>query len=376
MTHRETLLTVLRGGMPGKIPWAPRLDLWFNAHRERGSLPSRYSGWSLYDIHRDLRLPIYALNGRLFREEIPELEQVTHRQGSARVTEYRTPIGSVYTRHEWTADAEGRSAHWYQVEHMIKTEADYDVVQYMVEHTRLVPTYETFSQLEDEIGSDGLAMGYGVFCPLHQLIRLYTGYERVFMDLHDRPSVVDRVLDAIGERYEELQELVLASPAEVVKIEGNLDAYMTNPKLVREYFVPALRVFAERLHRRGKLVACHADGEMTGLLELVREIGFDVAEAFTPAPMTRCTLREARAVWKQDVTIWGGLPAIVLSPEAMDDAKFDAYVLDVLTQIAPGNRFILGVGDNVPPEGTLDRVMRVQYLLDEHGNVPLSATAA
>src|SRR5512135_770168 len=53
-THRKRIFATIRGEMPDKIPYAPRLDLWFSANKKRGTLPDAYQGFGHYDqVSRD-----------------------------------------------------------------------------------------------------------------------------------------------------------------------------------------------------------------------------------------------------------------------------------------------------------------------------------
>ncbi len=56
MTNRERLLAILDGKSPDRIPWIPRFELWYTAHRIAGTLPPEYRDMRLADIYRDLRL--------------------------------------------------------------------------------------------------------------------------------------------------------------------------------------------------------------------------------------------------------------------------------------------------------------------------------
>ena len=50
MTHKERMIRTLRGESTDMMPWAPRLDLWYNAHKRAGTLPAKYMNASLRDI--------------------------------------------------------------------------------------------------------------------------------------------------------------------------------------------------------------------------------------------------------------------------------------------------------------------------------------
>ena len=44
MTHRERMLAAIQGKLTDQIPWAPRMDLWCIAVRERGTMPPEFAG--------------------------------------------------------------------------------------------------------------------------------------------------------------------------------------------------------------------------------------------------------------------------------------------------------------------------------------------
>ena len=78
MTNRECMLAIMAGKMPDRIPWIPRLLLWYNAHQKAGTLPARYRNWSLRDIERDLGLGTPARDGAVFRTELQGVEIEQH----------------------------------------------------------------------------------------------------------------------------------------------------------------------------------------------------------------------------------------------------------------------------------------------------------
>ena len=72
----------------------------------------------------------------------------------------------------------------------------------------------------------------------------------------------------------------------MVEVGANYDEEMTPPSIFEKYMLPFYNEASNILHRGGKLMAAHLDGEMRGLLNLIGESGIDVAEAMTPAPQT------------------------------------------------------------------------------------------
>ena len=98
--------------------------------------------------------------------------------------------------------------------------------------------------------------------------------------------------------------------------------------------------------------------------------GVDVAEAWSPAPRTSLTTAELRKAWGDKVTIWGGIPAVLFEPQYSDE-EFDTYVKNLFKEVAPGYNFIVGMGDNVPFDGDINRVGRVVELIDKYGTLPI-----
>ena len=86
--------------------------------------------------------------------------------------------------------------------------------------------------------------------------------------------------------------------------------------------------------------------------------------------MTNSGVSEARSVWGDRVTIWGGIASTMLSV-SVPEKDFEAHVRQVLGEAAPGDHFILGTGDNVPTDSSLRRIQRVTELANELGRYPL-----
>ena len=52
MSHRQTMLDAIAGRPTDRIPYAPRLDLWFRANQRAGTLPAKYRNATLRDDAR------------------------------------------------------------------------------------------------------------------------------------------------------------------------------------------------------------------------------------------------------------------------------------------------------------------------------------
>jgi hypothetical protein len=139
-----------------------------------------------------------------------------------------------------------------------------------------------------------------------------------------------------------------------VEFPDNLHSLMTNPKLFRQYCLPALQRYTDILHGQGKVAGSHTDGEVKPLLGLLKESGLDVCESFSPQPLTDCTFEEAWDAWKGRPLIWGGLPSPLLEDTVSEQAYRD-YAQRLL-ETTGGDPVIFGVVDLFMRHNSIDRV--------------------
>jgi uroporphyrinogen-III decarboxylase len=126
------------------------------------------------------------------------------------------------------------------------------------------------------------------------------------------------------------------------------------PYLYTEKIMPDLVSFGKEIHKSGKYMCSHTDGEMDGFLDLYLETGFDIAEAFTPPPMTKASLSDAYKVWDDKITIWGGIASCMLSEQTREDHFFE-HTEEIKSETA-GRGFLAGIGDNAPTDTVLERL--------------------
>jgi len=149
-------------------------------------------------------------------------------------------------------------------------------------------------------------------------------------------------------------------PNPYVEFVDNLHGLMTNPRLFAKYCLPQYQRYADIIHGQGKLMGSHTDGDMKPLMHLLPESGLDVAESFSPAPLTSLTFDEAWAAWENGPIIWGGIPSPILE-ERIPELEFREFVAHVLETI--GERpIILGIGDQVMGN---DLIERVRYIAEQ-----------
>lgn len=372
MTNRERILAILAGAAPDRIPWIPRLLLWYNARQRTGTLPEKYRGCSLREVERDLGVGTPARDGVVFRTRMSGVEVREHWVRELELlTEYRTPAGTVTTRFRGSEVLRQKGIQDLQCEFMLKRRKDYAAVAYLVEHTQFTPAYEEYAAYEASVGDDGYPMVHCGDCPFHHWMRALVGYENAFYHLQDYPNEVERLLAVMLQRDREIAwKLVLDSPARLILHGVHFSSQMTPPSLFERYITPYYREFSQQLRARGKTLALHADNDTRHILRHIEQAGFGMAECFATHPLVETTLAEARSAWGNRVIIWGGVPSVILESH-YSQAQFEAYMAEVFRTIAPGDAFILGVADNVMPEAEIDRIARITEMVESWGKYPI-----
>jgi hypothetical protein len=379
MTNRERMLAIMAGQPPDRIPWIPRLLLWYNAQVKTDTLPERYrrsdgSPWSLRHIERDLGLGAPARDGLVFKTELRGVE-VRQRwlNDMELLSDYVTPVGTVTTLFRGSELLRQKAIQDLQIEFMLKRREDYAVVTYILEHTEYIPTYDEYAAYEREVGDDGYPLVNGGDCPLHHWMRALVGYENAYYHLQDYPNEVERLFSLMAQRDKEVVwKLIADSPARLILHGVHFSSLMTPPPIFERYILPYYQELSALLRARGKTLCLHGDNDTRQILGHIERAGYGMVECFVTQPMVATTLAEARAAWGDRIIIWGGVPSAILE-DPYTDEQFEAFMKDVFRTIAPGDAFILGVADNVMPGSKIERVRRITQLVEAWGNYPIQA---
>jgi len=372
MTNRDRILAILDGQTPDRIPWIPRLQIWYDAACKGDTLPAEYHGMSLREVERAVFGGTAGRDGFIYREELHGVEIRTHRVNDMEtVTEYVTPAGTLSTRFRTTERLRARAIQDAQVEFLLKRREDYRAVEYLIEHTRVAPAYDEYEQYEREVGGDGYPMVNCGDCPLHHWMRALVGYDQAYFHLHDYPTEVERLLDVLTDHARaNVWPHLLESPARLIMHGHHLSSQMTPPPLFDRYILPYYEELSPHIRARGKVLALHADNDTRLIFSQIERAGFGMAECFATAPMVETTMAEARAAWGDRVIVFGGVPSVILE-DPYTDEQFERYIDELFRTIAPGRAFILGIADNAMPDTKIERIRRVTEIVRQRGKYPL-----
>ena len=387
MSHKERILAVCRGEATDRISWVPRLDLWYNAHSQAGTLPQRFTGATLREITEaldvgyhavipnflDVRssddtidrcLGIYRLKEMPFVTVLHEVEREVTVTGDRTHVTYHTPVGSVSCAFGYTEAMRraGASLAWVY-EPVLKQEADCAVLEHIFSHLEVARSDADYRAWQEWVGEAGVAVAFGSLSasPMHHIMRELMPMTDFFLAMHDWPDRLAALAASMESWFGQMFAALVDSTAEVILMGANYDETITYPPFFAQHFLPWLARLAEMAHARGKLLLTHTDGENEGLMDLYRRCHFDIADSFCPIPMTKLTLA-AGLEQLPGVTIWGGIPAVALCEASMSDADFERLVREAIGLARERSHLILGVADTTPANASFARLEHITEL--------------
>jgi len=391
LSQRERIVAVLQGRKPDRHPFVTRLESWFKSHQRSQTLPERFQGCTLTQVHRSLGvgqlkfiLP-YGLKLRgvevsasfagetYYREWEPVFENLpgmwdiisTEKAGET-LTELKTPVGTLRLRHEILPEGIYTGTDPYLKEHLIKDEADYRTVEFTLERAEFVPFFEQVYAQSESLGDIAFIVPLLHRIPFQQVLLEYLGEFNLFFALHDDLARVNRLIDLLDQQMLEILHGLETFNWAYVEFPDNLHGMMTNPKLFTQYCLPAYHRYVEILHSQGKMVGSHLDGDMKPLLGLIKESQLDVCESFSPEPLTRCSFDAAWEAWIGGPLIWGGIPSPILEQAVREEDFYKHFHRLIGTvQDAP---FIFGVVDLFLRHNSIERV---EYIAEQLENFPI-----
>jgi hypothetical protein len=394
MTHRQRMLATIRGEQTDQIPWAPRMDLWYIAQRARGTLPPQFVGLNMVEVAEVLDVACHSIGGDLtlpggrdnrlrglgidnhpdypYRVELRGLPVESTDDGENLRTRICALAGELLLHlFRSTAMARDGISLPFVKSYAIRSVDDFETVAQVFEQLEVIPTPDAYRSFHQRVGEQGLAVARGPVAasPIHLILHELAPMDQFFYLYHDERAAMHALAERMAPFFEAALEALVACDAEVVFWGANYDQDLTWPPFFEAEIAPWLKKVSERLHAAGKFVLTHTDGENKRLLPLYPACGFDVAESFCPAPMTRVTLAEMLQGLRPKTTVWGGIPSVALLDDAMSDVVFARYLDELFASIGPGDHLILGVADNVPPDANLERLAEIKRRVEAFGPV-------
>ena len=360
---REAFLQALSGHPTDKVVWTADISYWISGQGQRGLADPRWQTEEGYlQLCRELGLMPYYWYEKFWLGE-PEYDTTIQVEsltaGPRTIRLWRTPLGEL--REESVFLPESCSVGITR--HPVAGPEDLPILRYILEHRQLRPACiaDYRQRLELWAKYDGIPSIALPRSPLAAFFYEWAGVEQGTYLLMDYPKELGEILALLEEQEAPVLDAVCALAPPLVHFADNLSsdnlggfyqAYMAGPHRRR----------LERLHAAGVRCAVHLDGTVRGLLPQLAAAGFDAIEALTPEPAGDLAVEEMRTVARsRTVCLWGGLPGVMFSPP-YTWRDMETHLRRVLAAWR-GTPFVLGVADQVPPDGEIAFCRRIAEAL-------------
>ncbi len=362
--YRESFLRLLKREKPEKVVFTADITYWISGQSAGGKAdPSWQTEEGYLKLHHALGvMPYYYYPSFWAAEERfgGEVIKTVDSKASIATVRWETPVGTLTSVDEFMPE----SLSWGRVKHPVQTKEDLDVLRYLVENRGLEPSAavrEYRSRLDLWARYDGIPAIGMPRSPLSAFVYEWAGVENAVYLLADQEESLSQILAAMESQEATVLEALCEVCPAIVHFPDNLSS-----ENLAGYFEDHMRRGYQRrlgiLHSAGIATAVHLDGTVAALLPKLAEVGFDAVEALTPKPVGDIAVDEMRKkVQGNDVVLWGGLPGAMFAPPfTWDDMRSH---LRTLLDAWDGSRFVVGVADQVPPNGDLGFCPKVAELV-------------
>ena len=292
---RQLLTEALDGGTPVRTPLS-------------------FGSWMTGDPYSDNPNYLFADKwkrlydqGLCFSHHCQTTRQVEH--GVEATVEERQTDGSVYTisRKQTPIGVlqQVKRDQWV-IEPWIKTHRDYEIMQWIVEHTEQTACYDEYAKELERIGDCGLIVLLGSRSPAMSINVDWAGVETFCMDLAMEVPELYALYEARREFFLEEVRLIAAGPGRFVKWPENLSGAMLGPRRYDELLASVYREAMPIMEQGGKRVLVHYDGALAAVRDAISPAPIHIVESLTEPPEGDMTYDECRAAWPGK-TFWGNI---------------------------------------------------------------------
>jgi hypothetical protein len=361
----NAFLATLRGEMPERPVWTADIAYWIAGEQERGrARPEWSTEEGFLRLHDELGILPYYYYEKFWAAESRydgSIELIDAHEGRKTIRRLCTPVGEIREESVYSP----LSCSLGITKHFVESERDLDVLLYVVQHRRLVPANladwpERRRLWEKHRGLPCIGLPRS---PLPAFFVEWAGVQNGSYLMADCPEKCAEVLRLMEDQEGPVVDAVCELGPPLVHFPDNLSSECMT-RLYDVHLAGTHQRRIERLHAAGVKCAVHLDGTVKGLLPKLICAGFDAIEALTPKPGGDLEVEEIRELaGSSRAVLWGGVPGIMFAPP-YTWKQMESHVQRVL-ECWRGRPFILGVADQVPPDGDMSFCRRIAELIGQ-----------
>lgn len=191
------------------------------------------------------------------------------------------------------------------------------------------------------------------------------GMEDLMVDMVERPSFVEALLDAICDYNVALvQRAITEYPVESVHFGddwGSQRGPLISPTMWRRLLAPRLKRQYAAAKDSGQYVTIHSCGKVQEFFPDLIAMGLDAFNPFQPEVMD---VYEMKATYRGQLAFWGGVSTQELLPRATPE-QVRAQVRDLKRRIGEGGGYILAPAHAIPGDARPENILALIEVANE-----------
>ena len=362
MTRKELNLAIFEG-TADQVLWQPRLETWLGHHRANGTFPERYQNMSNFEIYDAIGASVrYAAAAGIDGYTEPDdVERSSEQYDDHYISIVRTPSGEIRTVHRdiWI---DGELKNRRIADFPVKTPEGLRVVTDLVERQQFRANQESFKKAAEAVGHRAEPTMFLTSSGFTELIKNHCGLLDTYYLLYDHQAEVEAYLEACDRRDDRMIDASLELPCRIFNLGDHATNEFTPPPILKRYLLPRWQRISDRLHKHGRFVHSHWDGNSALMLPYLLETRMDGVESLTPEPMCDMTLEQMKEAVQDKMVVLDLIRAIDFLPNFSMNEMLE-FVKRVIDMFAP--RLILGVSDEISQVGEIEKIEAISELVDK-----------
>jgi hypothetical protein len=339
-------MSVLRGEQPDKVPFTV-----YDIMLPRCSVERELR-------NRGLCLVKLSFSYKIIYPNV-DIQSIHFKSDSGKAlirTEYKTPVGDLWTLSENT----GHANDW-PLEFMFKSPDDYKKLLYIINDAVIVPEYDNVEKMVNTLGEDYIVRDQIGLEPMQTLISSdYMGVNNFCMEWMENRDEILKLYSALNEMRRRIYGIVANGPLDLSNYGGNVVPQIIGPEVFRQYYIPAYNEAAEILHKRKKLIGCHFDADNTLIMDDIAKSELDYIEAYDAGMGP--SIGEARSKWP-DKVLWVNWPS---SWHLKEEDEIPGLTGRLIKETGSQDKFIIGITEDVPEERWQTNFSLIMNGIDSH----------
>ncbi|MHB1356148.1 MAG: uroporphyrinogen decarboxylase family protein [Anaerolineae bacterium] len=360
MSFREMNLRVFQGQANPHVLFQPRIEPWYDWHKQVGHLPERYRDTTLRGLFDDLQVSMryvhyYTGMPDPIVHKYDQHVKVHEKRGDDRIMRViETPYGDLVEQLQLTVDKS-----WREVDFPVKAPEDLVKLRWLYEHSQYSFSAANYLTGSEFVGERGVPQFWVPKSPYQALAQQWMKLPTLIYALADDPAEVEATMQAIDAAYDPLYEQITAAGlAQIINFGENIHDHLLSPRYWQQYLLPFWHKRAAQLRSAGIYTHIHLDGYFHTLLTTLKDLPFDGIEALTPTPQGDVELEEIKE-HIGDKILLDGIPAVYFMSSFSRD-ELMAATEKVVKLFAP--RLVLGISDELPEGADQEGIERVRLI--------------